>query len=52
MRAALEGYLGAGNEPGSAFELAQAAGLIGCVERAPNDLSTNRRHFESFGTNK
>ena len=35
-----------------AIELAKAAGLIGCVRRTPNNLSTNRRHFEGFGKNK
>jgi hypothetical protein len=52
VRIALETYLGRGGSPGSAYELAEEAGLIGCVRRAPKDLSTNRRHFEGFGKSK
>jgi predicted DNA-binding protein len=52
VRAALETHLGLGSGRVSAFELAQAAGLIGCVARAPKDLSTNGRHFEGFGKNE
>ena len=34
----------------TAYELAEEAGLIGCVRRAPpKDLSTNRRYIEDFG---
>ncbi len=49
VRIALENYLGEQSGTGSAYELAKAAGLIGCVRKAPKDLSTNRRHFEGFG---
>lgn len=49
VREALENYLGQSKEERSAYELAQEAGLIGSVKRAPKDLSTNRRHFEGFG---
>jgi hypothetical protein len=52
VRVALETYLGRDGSPNSAYELAKEAGLIGCVRRTPNDLSTNRRHFEGFGKNK
>jgi hypothetical protein len=52
VRLALENYLSEASGPGSAYELAEAAGLIGCVDRAPRDLSTNRRHFEGFGRRK
>lgn len=52
VRVALENYLGEGISTGTAYELAEAAGLIGCVHRAPKDLSTNRRHFEGFGKSK
>jgi predicted DNA-binding protein len=52
VRVALENYLREGSSTGSAFDLAEAAGLIGCARRAPKDLSTNRRHFEGFGKNK
>ncbi len=52
VRVALENYLGAENSTGSAYQLAKAAGLVGCVRRAPRDLSANRRHFEGFGKSK
>jgi hypothetical protein len=52
VRVALETYLGRGSSPRSAFELAEEAGLIGCVRRTPKDLSTNSRHFEGFGKNR
>ncbi|MGA7376486.1 MAG: hypothetical protein WBW36_09085 [Candidatus Sulfotelmatobacter sp.] len=52
MRIALENYLRGESSTGSAYELADAAGLIGCVRRAPKDLSTNRRHFQDFGSGK
>ncbi len=52
VRVALESYLGEGSSTGSAYELAEAAGLIGCVRRAPKDLSTNQRHLEGFGQRK
>ena len=49
IRVALENYLGADSATGSAYESAEGAGLIGCLRRAPKDLSTNRSHFEGFG---
>jgi len=49
VREALENYLGQSAKERSAYELAQEAGLIGSVKRAPKDLSTHRRHFEGFG---
>jgi hypothetical protein len=52
VRVALQNYLGEGGGTGSAYELAEAAGLIGCARRAPKDLSTSRRHFEGFGKSK
>jgi metal-responsive CopG/Arc/MetJ family transcriptional regulator len=52
VRIALETYLKRDGNPRSAYEVAEEAGLIGCVRRAPKDLSTNRRHFEGFGKKK
>jgi len=52
VRVALENYLGAESSTGSAYEAAEAAGLIGCVRRAPRDLSANPRHFEGFGKSR
>ncbi len=52
VREALEKYLLDSPTPSSAYDLAKAAGLIGCVRGAPSDLSTNRKHFEGFGKNR
>jgi metal-responsive CopG/Arc/MetJ family transcriptional regulator len=49
VRAALENYLGNSSDERTAYELAHDAGLIGAVQKAPTDLSTNRRHFNGFG---
>ena len=63
VREALESYLGQSSGERPAYELAEEAGLIGCVRRGPGspgpgssaprspakDLSTNPRHFEGFG---
>jgi hypothetical protein len=52
VRVALETYLARGGKTHSAYELAEEAGLIGCVRRAPKDVSTNRDQFEGFGKSK
>ncbi len=52
VREALESYLGQTAEARPAYELAREAGLIGCVRRAPRDLSTNPRYFADFGKSK
>jgi metal-responsive CopG/Arc/MetJ family transcriptional regulator len=52
VREALETYLGQEAPARPAYELAEEAGLIGCVRRAPKDLSTNPRHFEGFGKSR
>jgi hypothetical protein len=52
VRVALENYLIKGNSNGSAYELAKASGLVGCVRLGQKDLSTSPRHFEGFGTSK
>jgi predicted DNA-binding protein len=53
VREALETYLGQSAEARPAYELAEEAGLIGCIGRGPRapakDLSTHPRHFEGFG---
>ena len=49
IREALEQYLGAVSGERSAYEIAEAAELIGCVRRAAKDLSSNRSHLEGFG---
>jgi predicted DNA-binding protein len=52
VREALESYLGQSPTPGSAYDLARDAGLIGCVRGAPRDLSTHRKHFDGFGDDR
>ena len=56
VREALETYLAQPTEALPAYELAEAAGLIGCIGRGPKsppaDLSSNPRHFEGFGKSK
>jgi metal-responsive CopG/Arc/MetJ family transcriptional regulator len=52
VRQALEGYLGQPAEERSAYELAEESGIIGTVEHAAKDLSTNRAHFKGFGKHK
>ena len=56
VRVALETYLGQSSEARPAFELAEEAGLIGCVgpgaKSLPQDLSTNPKHFAGFGKSK
>ena len=58
IREALESYLG--GPPGSrpAYELAEEAGLVGCIASTagsnpkklpPKDLSTNPRHLKGMG---
>ena len=49
VREALESYLGEAPASSSAYDLARAAGLIGCVRGGPSDLSTHHKHFEGFG---
>jgi predicted DNA-binding protein len=56
VREALETYLGQPSEDRAAYELAEEAGLIGCIGRGSKstarDLSTNPRHFEGFGKSR
>ena len=48
VREALEKHLAqAGRE--TCYDLARKLGLIGCLKKAPPDLSTNRKYFEGFG---
>jgi metal-responsive CopG/Arc/MetJ family transcriptional regulator len=49
VREALETYLGKTKKERSAYDLAEAAGIIGTARYAPKDLSTNPRHFKGFG---
>ena len=47
VREALEQYLGQPMK--SAYDLAKEIGVIGVIDKAPKDLSTNRRHLNGFG---
>jgi predicted DNA-binding antitoxin AbrB/MazE fold protein len=38
------------DERRQSFEIFDEAGLIGCVEDAPADLSTNPEHMKGFGS--
>lgn len=49
VRAALEAYFDQSESEHPAYEMAEVAGLIGCIRRAPKDLSTNHRYFDGFG---
>lgn len=48
-RDAIEEYLLRHAQPLTCFELAEQAGLIGCVESGKGDLSTNPKHMKGFG---
>src|SRR5438132_8871404 len=48
VREALENYLGHSAEERSAYELAEEAGIIGCLRAAPRNLSTNTRHLRGL----
>lgn len=52
VREALETFLGKANEERTAYDLAEEAGILGAIEEAPADLSTNRRHLNGFGETK
>ncbi len=52
VREALENYLGHSEGERSAYELAEAAGIIGAAQNAPRDLSTNSRYLKGFGKGK
>ncbi len=56
VREALETYLGQPSEARPAYELAEEAGLIGCIGRGrkspATDLSSSPRHLEGFGKSK
>lgn len=44
VRKALENFLQTAPTSTSAHDLAEEAGMIGCVRGGPSDLSTNRKH--------
>jgi predicted DNA-binding protein len=52
VREALEAFLSPAGSERSAYEVAEELGLIGCVRKAPKDLSTNRKYLRGFGKGK
>jgi hypothetical protein len=49
VREALATYLARSPRAPTALEIARRAGVIGCADGLPPDLSTNKDHFEGFG---
>lgn len=49
VRDALAAYFERSIRRASALEAAQRAGVVGCADGLPPDLSTNRDDFEGFG---
>jgi predicted transcriptional regulator len=49
VREALAAYFRHHRQPATALEVARRAGVIGCADGLPPDLSTNKNHFEGFG---
>ncbi|MEX1228619.1 MAG: ribbon-helix-helix protein, CopG family [Planctomycetaceae bacterium] len=48
-REAIKEYLRRHAKLPTCFDLAEEAGIIGCVDSRKGDLSTNLRHMEGFG---
>lgn len=48
-REAIEEYLLRHATLPSCYDLAEQAGIIGCVESGTGDLSTNPKHLQGFG---
>jgi hypothetical protein len=49
VREALTAYFSRSPAPATALEVARRAGIIGCADGLPPDLSTNKDHLEGFG---
>jgi predicted DNA-binding protein len=49
VRAAVERQLATEEDLSTAYQRAKKAHLIGAVQGAPRDLSTNLAHFDGFG---
>ena len=49
VRAALKEHLKAKKPPLSCLDIARRIGIVGVYTDAPDDLSTNKDHFEGFG---
>ena len=49
VREALAAYFARSTQETSALEVARRAGVIGCADGLPPDLSANKDYFEDFG---
>ena len=49
VREAIAAYLRRSQRRCTALEVARWAGVIGCADGLPPDLSTNKDYFEGFG---
>jgi predicted DNA-binding protein len=49
VREALQEYCRKHAKLPTAYDVAKAAGVIGCVRGGPKDRSTNPRHLDRFG---
>lgn len=49
VREALEKYLDSNGKHETCLDIAHKAGLVGAIDEAPRDLSTNPRHLRGFG---
>ena len=49
VREVLAAYFARSRRRATALEVARRAGVIGCADGLPPDLSTNKDHFEGFG---
>ncbi|MCI0422523.1 MAG: CopG family transcriptional regulator [Acidobacteria bacterium] len=52
VREALEAFLSKQASKPSCYDLAKELGIIGTVQRAPADLSANKKHFRRLGKRK
>lgn len=49
VRDALRDYIARHGHVQTCYDVARAAGLIGCVKGGPTDVSTNPKYMEGFG---
>ena len=49
VRQVLADYFARSTRQANALDVARRAGVIGCADGLPPDLSTNKDHFEGFG---
>jgi hypothetical protein len=49
VRQLLADHFTRSQRPAPALDVARRAGIIGCADGLPPDLSTNKDHFEGFG---